>query len=294
MASRPRSGFSPVDLRCPLCCNTDFHDRPGGWRECTHCEAAFDHSAITDPDGARRSLWAHATGALLPSGIVLNPVAERNLDFATTRAGARSVNITLAAIARPTEVESFLKATAPIAEFFAERLIVVDAASAAADRLSGVRVLARPLAGDFAAQRNFLMDAVHSDWVLQLDTDESLTPDNARQALVLAERAKTQGLRALGLPRRNFVDGVLASLYPDIQYRLLRNDVRFSGVVHERPVVAFEDTALGLSCPIDHALSRDRVRERSAQYAAMAADGERLQDEAALLEPMPERWMAFL
>lgn len=282
------------DVRCPLCCNAGFHDRPGGWRECTHCEVAYDAATIARPEEARRALFAHAAGEALGSGIALSNVAARNLAFATARRAGEQAGVTLAAIARPAELVHFLDATAPIAALFGERLIVVDADRPVMDAPDGVRVLARPMAGDFAAQRNFLMDAVASDWVLQLDTDETLTIASAGQAIALAGRAQALGLRAVGLPRRNHVDGVLASLYPDIQYRLLHRDVRFAGVVHERPVVPFEDTTLGLSAPIDHALSRQRVLERSLQYGAMAEGGERLQDEAALLEPMPERWMAFL
>lgn len=281
-------------MRCPLCCNAGFHDRPNGWRECTHCEVAFDAATIARPEEARRALFAHAAGEALAAGILLSNVAARNLAFATAQRVEEQANVTLAAIARPAEVAHFLEATAPIAALFVERLIVVDADRPVADAPDGVRVLARPMAGDFAAQRNFLMDAVASDWVLQLDTDETFTIASARQAMALAGRAQALGLRAVGLPRRNHVDGVLASLYPDIQYRLLHRDVRFAGVVHERPVVPFEDTTLGLSAPIDHTLSRQRVLERSLQYGAIAKGGERFQDEAALLEPMPERWMAFL
>ena len=44
------------DVRCPLCCNAGFHDRPGGWRECTHCEVAYDAATIARPPFPRISL----------------------------------------------------------------------------------------------------------------------------------------------------------------------------------------------------------------------------------------------
>ncbi|GGD53977.1 hypothetical protein GRI62_04415 [Erythrobacter arachoides] len=282
------------DQRCPLCLNPRFHARPHAFKECTHCEVAFAPEWTGQPEAARAALLAHAKGAALAEGLALNAAARRNLAFALARDAAGHVPVTLAAIARTAELAQFLHATEPVAGLFAERVVLVDAEQPPPVARNRVRVLAKPFDGDFAAQRNRLMAEIHTDWVLQLDTDESLTGESARTLVALVSEAERLGLAALGLPRRNRVDGVLSSLYPDIQYRLLHRDIRFAGRVHERPVVPFARTALALACPIDHALSRARVVARTAQYGAMAADAARPEDETALLQPMPARWRQFL
>ena len=92
-------------------------------------------------------------------------------------------------------------------------------------------------------------------------------------------------MRSIGLPRINRVDGARSALFPDIQYRLNRADIRFDGIVHERPVAPFGETTLGLRGAIEHALSRDRVLARSALYEGMRTGAGRRGDERALLLP---------
>ena len=101
----------------------------------------------------------------------------------------------------------------------------------------------------------------------------------------LVAAADRDGLCSLGLPRRNLVDGVQSASYPDIQYRLNRNEIRFAGRVHERPVVRFAESSLALAGALDHRLDGARVRERTRLYEAMSTGAGRPEDEALLLVP---------
>jgi glycosyltransferase involved in cell wall biosynthesis len=106
-----------------------------------------------------------------------------------------------------------------------------------------LRHLARPLDGDFAAQRNAALDACHAPWVLFLDGDEQL-PAPVWEALPALCGREEQGW---WLPRLT-LEGPAApggervlighGLWPDLQLRLFRNrpGPRFQRPVHERLV----------------------------------------------------------
>ena len=61
---------------------------------------------------------------------------------------------------------------------FADEILVIDDEStdrtAELARAQGARVVERPLAGDFAAQRNFALTQTDADWVLYVDADERI------------------------------------------------------------------------------------------------------------------------
>ncbi len=65
----------------------------------------------------------------------------------------------------------------------------------------GILVARRPMAGDFAAQRNALQDLSPAPWMLQLDTDETLAPGTAALLPALARLAEAGGAVSIGLPR---------------------------------------------------------------------------------------------
>ncbi|WP_288413156.1 hypothetical protein [uncultured Sphingomonas sp.] len=280
--------------RCPICGNDRWHDR--AMPECNHCALALVDLLFT-PDTVRaaiRSLLIEGTPA---AGIALAPHARRNAGWALGLVadgdGWRSATpephaVTLGMIARASESDRVARLLTDLAPHFADRIVLLDGsegdAAALARAVPGAQVHAHPLAGDFAAQRN-RVQALATDWVLQLDSDE--TPDAALLAALgwLTAAADRDGLWALGLPRRNLVDGVQSALWPDIQYRLTRAHIRFAGTVHERPVVPFERTSLALAGAIEHHLDRPRVIERSKVYEAMSAGAGRPGDEAALLRP---------
>lgn len=197
--------------------------------------------------------------------------------------------VALGMIVEVSDLDAVLERTARWAGHFREIVVAVDgdASLALPSRLNGVPLFVsfHPLAGDFAAQRNRVQRAATAPWVLQLDTDE--TPSDALLDAInaLTARLDAQNVRSVGLPRRNLVDGALSDLYPDLQYRLNGRELRYRGRVHERPDLqgAWRRSTIAPSLSIDHHLTVERVRRRTQAYGAMADDGERRSDEAALL-----------
>ncbi|KQM62247.1 MULTISPECIES: hypothetical protein [unclassified Sphingomonas] len=279
---------------CPICGNDRWHDR--ALPECTHCGLALTDLRFP-AEAVRAAIRALLTGGTPATGIALAPHARRNAGWALglvadgerwRPATAEPHAVTLGMIARAGESARIAGLLHDLAPHFEDRIVLLDGSDADAAALAravpGARVHAHPLNGDFAAQRN-RVQALADGWVLQLDSDE--TPDAALLGALgwLTAAADRDGLWALGLPRRNWVDGVQAALWPDIQYRLNRAHIRFAGTVHERPVVPFDRTSLALAGAIDHHLARARVIERSRVYEAMSTGAGRPGDEAALLRP---------
>lgn len=121
-----------------------------------------------------------------------------------------------------------------------------------------IRHIARPLNGDFAAQRNACLDAVDGGHVLFLDGDERL--DAASWALI--PRLAAMDIAGWHLPRRTLYPDadhckIGYGLWPDMQLRLLRVDpgVRFERPVHERAAGLTGPTAIAPAVSIIH-LSR--------------------------------------
>ncbi len=109
-----------------------------------------------------------------------------------------------------------------------------------------VRHLARPLAGDFAAQRNAMLAACQGDWVLTLDGDERLCPRLAAQLPALLARTDVNGYC---FQRRTLYPDpgrckIGYGLWPDPQLRLFR---RVPGLRYERPV---HEVLTGLAPPL--------------------------------------------
>lgn len=306
-------------LRCSICGNWDWLGHED-WSECSHCRllvrdvsevGSVARDIVTrlesgivdlerdpaerwtlDPAGLRNAAWRF--------GFEVEPVkvADENVRFPPDyrRARARSTPaatiphaIGLGIMARPADADDIVEIATQYRTAFARIVILLDGSADEAGKL-GARVpwteaAHHPLAGDFAAQRNRLQDAMRSRWVLQIDTDER--PDRALLDALgwLVAAADRDGLRSLGLPRRNLVDGVQSASYPDIQYRLNRSDIRFAGRVHERPVVPFIESSLALAGALEHRLDGERVRERTRIYEAMSTGAGRPEDEALLLAP---------
>ena len=123
---------------------------------------------------------------------------------------------------------------------------VLDRHQRADDRVAWA---SRPLAGDFAAQRNHAMDIATTDWVLFIDADE--VPHPSLLPKLPGFLARHMDWDIFVLPRVNTVDDpadpVIGRLgwsvdaegrinFPDYQTRGLRNlpHVRWHGRVHEK------------------------------------------------------------
>ena len=192
----------------------------------------------------RGLLLHHVGGWLLPVAYappeLPPPAFERG---GTTR-------LAIAAIVRNEAncVQNMLRSARPVASFFAVLDTGSDDATAslAQDFLaeSGVpyafdRRDHASFDDDFGAMRNAALAMVPGgiDWVLMLDADEELAPEDYAKLLALITGAAAD---AFALPRYNFPgadkSGLMVS-YPDRQVRLLRctpdGRVRYSGAVHE-------------------------------------------------------------
>lgn len=94
---------------------------------------------------------------------------------------------------------------------------------------------------DFGAIRTLTAHLARELWVLGLDTDEILCPEDKS---VIETLIRTPRVGAWGLPRRRWADldrknQVETEAYPDYQYRLIKNDPSrfyYTDRIHERLV----------------------------------------------------------
>ncbi|WP_076069092.1 hypothetical protein [Sphingomonas montana] len=309
--------------RCAICGNRGRHDRHGGVAECTHCGLRY-LPGHRPPVAIRADLTERLAAPAID--LARDPPADWTCGIATLRIAAYGIGrairpadapqatelaaptgrlpaaatlsplpphgpaITLGMIGRASELPVIAALIERIGSGFAAVRVLVDSADpvvVAGLSRPGLTYAVHPLAQDFAAQRNRLHAACHTPWMLQLDADEDLDVALLTALPGLAADADAHRLLSLAFPRRNLVDGVPSDHWPDVQYRLNRAEVRFSGVVHERPDPSrdWRRSALAPIGAIVHRLDGDRVRARTAAYGAMAPDGARPADEAALLRP---------
>lgn len=166
--------------------------------------------------------------------------------------------LSVAAMLRPDEpcLDAFC---AQLPDWPLELVLLWDAAAPPGHDLRPplpLREEARPLAGDFAAQRNALLAACSGDWVLMLDGDERLGPETWAALPGLLRQTEQQGW---WFPRRTFhpdpehcLSGL--GLWPDLQLRLFRPapGVGFVNRVHERLEGLTGSTAIVPGLPILH------------------------------------------
>ncbi|WP_380929145.1 hypothetical protein [Sphingomonas arantia] len=309
--------------RCAICGNRARHDRGDGVRECTHCglrysagHRAMDAIAADTADRLAAPLvdliahppqdWTCAIATLRIAGYrfgrAIRPAdaaqaAELADPTGTLPAAALTAPlpvdgpaITLGIMGRVSELRAIRRLVDRLTPHFAKVRVLIDSDDetvVAGLSRPDVEYLTHPLGQDFSAQRNRLQGACETPWQLQLDADEDLDPAMLAALPGLAADADAHGLRSLAFPRSNLVDGVRSDHWPDVQYRLNRAEVRFSGVVHERPNPSrdWRHSALAPAGAILHRLDGAHVPARTSRYAAMAADGARPADEAALLRP---------
>jgi len=243
--------------------------------------------------------------------VALGPIARRLLGRIPIRllsadirlydahSGARRPDVALGCITTVQDLDLVVELIAAHPSCFAEAVVVVDGAPSDAAtfrekfaRFVGVlpiTVEAHPLDRDFGGQRNRVQALARSGWLLHLDTDETPDPRLAANLGWIVADAERHGDRAIGFPRINLVDDIPSAFYPDVQYRLIRSDVRFTGKVHESPLpgLHWRQIHASLGGAIRHRLSGERVKSRSKQYEAIAAGAGKPGDEALLLHPWP-------
>lgn len=93
---------------------------------------------------------------------------------------------------------------------WADEVLVVDSGST--DRTAeiaaalGARVLRNPWPG-YGQQKNFAQSNARHDWVLNLDADEVVPPELAREIQTRLEGAEQEGIRGFRMPRKTYYLG---------------------------------------------------------------------------------------
>ena len=119
-----------------------------------------------------------------------------------------------------------LESVMPLVRDGKGEIIVVDSGSTDRTveiaRSYGAKVFVERWKG-FAAQKNSAMDKASTDWVLQLDADESLEPELANE--IEAALQESSAMSGFWIPRKNFFLGRWirhGGFYPDPKLRLIR------------------------------------------------------------------------
>jgi glycosyltransferase involved in cell wall biosynthesis len=112
---------------------------------------------------------------------------------------------------------------------WADEILVVDSFSTdntlAICQDYGARIIQHEYINS-ARQKNWAAPQCRNEWVLQIDTDETLEP-RAREEIEAALASDAASVQAFRLPRKNHVLGRwmrYAGIYPDYQTRLFRRD----------------------------------------------------------------------
>ena len=144
---------------------------------------------------------------------------------------SRSQPLIAAAIIVKNEAEHLQRCLNSIKDF-CDEIIVVDTGSTdntiEIATAFATKVLHKEWKQDFAASRNFALDAVTAEWVLYIDADEELVMDDV--VALRQQVADAQGVMAFGLRMHT-----QAKWTPYLDYRMWRNrdDIRFIGEIHE-------------------------------------------------------------
>lgn len=140
-------------------------------------------------------------------------------------------------------VDRWAKAVQCISDAF-DCMLVVDGGSTdgTVDHLRdfNIPVVTRPFSQHFANQRNYGLEQMDADWILEIDADEIPSAPLLGGLRALVDDAVRAGIDCIGIPRFNFIDDLLV-LGPgykhlDYQYRLHRRTCHWRGAVHEELV----------------------------------------------------------
>ena len=159
---------------------------------------------------------------------------------------------------------------------FADEIIVVDSGSEDNTRelaeKTGARVFLHPFEG-FAAQRNFGLKQVTTDWVMYLDADERITQKAAKQIQKAVERNEQY---YYDIKRVNFIFGQKqehGAHRPDYPKRLFPTDsVTWEGVVHESPNVNLHKKRISAALEHHTYSNWEMYFEKFNQYTTLMAD----------------------
>ena len=147
----------------------------------------------------------------------------------------RLPSVALCVIAR--NEEQFIAKCLDSARPFVDEIVVVDTGSTDSTReiarAHGARVEAFTWCDDFAAARNFAIEAATADWILMLDADEELDPASGPQLRRLATELPAGIIAyAISIENRRLSDE--ESIFHAVNRFFPRSpDIRYRGAIHE-------------------------------------------------------------
>lgn len=92
---------------------------------------------------------------------------------------------------------------------------------------------------DFAAQRNFGLNKIKTDWVFVIDADERVT-EKLKKEIIKTLNENEAAAEGYEIARKNYFLGKwikYCGWYPDFTLRLFKSKYRYSGLVHESPQI---------------------------------------------------------
>ena len=184
----------------------------------------------------RRQGFDAAAGMPANIAVPMKGLAVRAERVAAKAQPAEGLTLSLAMIVK--DEEEMLPRCLAAVKDAVDEMIVVDTGSS--DRTVeiaesfGAKVLHHEWTGDFSAARNVSFDAATSDWIVYLDADEVLVPDDAER---LRELTKRTWREAMYLVETNFTgdlsDGE-ALTHNALRVFRNRDEYRFDGRLHEQ------------------------------------------------------------
>ncbi len=155
----------------------------------------------------------------------------------------------------------------------ADEVVVVDTGSVDRTpeiaRSRGARVVEHPWTGDFAAARNAGLERAQGEWVLVMDADEVLHPEDRAQVPGLLIMRNVEGYLNTQV---NFVgEDVDGEVEMGFSMRLFRNraQYRYRGRIHERVDVPSEDVRMTSLRILHYGYLRSMVGDRNKRSRNM-------------------------
>lgn len=159
---------------------------------------------------------------------------------------------------------------------WAKEIIVIDSGSTdqtvTIAKECGAKVIQHHFV-DFADQKNYASSKASSEWILNLDADESCTAELADEIGRLPE----EGVDGYWIGRKNYFQGKWirhCGWFPDYKLRLFRRDkATWRGIVHESVQMSEKMSELKLKGSIEHQTYKnwDRYVQSIHQFARLAA-----------------------
>ena len=122
---------------------------------------------------------------------------------------------------------------------WADEIVIVDGGSSdktvdiikKLKSLYEVRLYQKAFTGHFGDQKNFAISLTSGDWIFIVDADEIMEPGLISELKSIA--VDNNMYDAVAIPRKNFINGIQTTAYPDYQFRFFRAFCRYIYPVHE-------------------------------------------------------------